>query len=87
MLTGGGGSIWRSSSGTLYMIVSSAAVPGTVRVTVVFADGSAITPTVGNGWFAFGVPYNEWAGGLTQTEYSGSGAALYTLEQPPAGSH
>jgi hypothetical protein len=87
MLTGGGGSIWRSSSGALYMIVSSAAVPGTVRVTVAFADGSAITPTVGNGWFAFGVPYNEWAGGFTQTEYSGSGAALYTLKQPPAGSH
>jgi hypothetical protein len=86
-LTGGGGSIWRSSSGVLYMIESSATVPSTARVVITFADGTTITPAVGNGWFAFGVPYDEWAAGFTQTEYSDSGTALYTLHQPPDTDH
>jgi hypothetical protein len=64
------------------MIMSSASVPGTARVTVAFADGTTIAPRVGSGWFAFGVPYDEWAEGFMQTEYSDSGATLYTFRQP-----
>jgi hypothetical protein len=84
LLTGGGGSIWRSPSGALYMIVSSATVPGTARVTITFADGTTITPAIGSGWFAFGVPYGEWAGGFVQIESAGSGSTLYTFKQAPA---
>jgi hypothetical protein len=77
--TGGGAYAWRSPTGQLYMILSSATVPNTARVTLTYSDGSMASPAVQSGWFAVGVPYEFFTAGYTMTEYSSSGTVLYTL--------
>lgn len=69
--------IWVSPSGSRYMITGGELSATATRV--VFALGNGVTRTAhaADGFFALGIPYDDYMSGGRVTAYNSSGAVLY----------
>ncbi len=78
LVYGGDGHIWVSPGGSTYMIVCGEQSAKATRVVFTLNDGTTYQARAVGGFFALGIPYNDFMSGGTQTTYNATGSVIQT---------
>ena len=77
------GSIWRSRTGTLYMLEGGSAPTAARRLVLTYADGTSASFGAHHGYWVGVIPYDHAVGGFTGVFYDAGGGRLPGTEVNP----